>query len=306
VDSYLDHFLQYLTAAKRASTLTCKSYSEDIRQFLDFADESGITEPSAVTPAVLRRYLATLQQRDFAKASRARKVASLRSFFGFLARRRFIGQSPAAGLRAPKLDRKLPKFLRNDEIEALMAAPMRTGNDPALGARDVALLETLYASGMRAGELVKLNVHDIDVAQGIARVVGKGDKERIVLLGESAMTAIDRYMTEARGALIPEDRREPALFVNRFGGRLSDRGVRKIFDKYCSAASSSLKITPHVLRHSFATHLLANGADLRFVQELLGHSSVATTQIYTHVTPERLKNVYDHAHPRAIEVDDTA
>ncbi len=301
VDSYLDYFLQYLTAAKRASALTCKSYSEDIRQFLDFADENGIADPAAVTPALLRRYLATLQQREFAKASRARKVASLRSFFAFLARRRYIAQSPAAGLRAPKLDRKLPKFLRSDEIDALMAAPSRAGNDPNLAARDVALLEILYASGMRAGELVKLNVTDIDTGQGIARVVGKGDKERIVLLGETAMLAIEQYVGEARERLVPTGKREPALFVNRFGGRLSDRGVRKIFDKYCADASSTLKITPHVLRHSFATHLLANGADLRFVQELLGHSSVATTQIYTHVTPERLKAVYTKAHPRASE-----
>jgi integrase/recombinase XerC len=256
-----------------------------------------------VTPALLRKYLASMQERGLAKTSRARKVASLRSFFAFLARRNFVAQSPAAGLRAPKLDRKLPHFLRGDEIDALMTAPLQPDNNPDLGARDAAILETLYASGMRAGELVKLDIEDLDLPQGIAHVIGKGDKERIVLLGDSAVDAIAAYVENARGRLIPDKTAIPkgALFVNRFGRRISDRGVRKMFDKYCAAASANLKITPHVLRHTFATHLLAGGADLRFVQELLGHSSVATTQIYTHVTPERLKTVYDKAHPRARE-----
>ncbi|HEY3331383.1 MAG TPA: tyrosine recombinase XerC [Capsulimonadaceae bacterium] len=301
MDSYLDHFLIYLKAAKRASPYTCKSYSEDIRQFVDFAEAAGVSDPATVTPTLLRRYLADLAEREFAKASRARKVASIRSFFSFLVKRGYIPKSPAAGLRAPKLDQKLPKFLRGDEIESLMAAPLRTGNDPDLASRDVALLETLYAAGIRAGELVKLNVSDLDLSSGIARVVGKGDKERVVLIGDTAKLAIEAYLEGGRRNLIPDGRREDALFVNRFGGRLSDRGVRKIFDKYCAAVSATLKITPHVLRHSFATHLLANGADLRFVQELLGHSSVVTTQIYTHVTPERLKAVYTKAHPRASE-----
>jgi len=303
MDSYLDHFLQYLRTTRRASALTCKSYAEDLRQFIDFAMEQACEDPSSVTPALLRKYLGSMQQRGLAKTSRARKVASLRSFFGFLARRGFVAQSPAAGLRAPKLDRKLPKFLRGDEIDALMSAPLQDPIHPDLGSRDCAILETLYASGMRAGELVNLDIDDLDLSQGIARVVGKGNKERIVLLGESAVDAITAYIESARTRLIPaeEKQRKQPLFVNRFGGRISDRGVRKMFDKYCAAASATLKITPHVLRHSFATHLLAGGADLRFVQELLGHSSVATTQIYTHVTPERLKTVYDKAHPRAKE-----
>lgn len=300
MDSYLDHFLQYLQTTRRASPLTCKSYAEDLRQFIDFAAEQLCEDPAAVTPALLRKYLARLQADGLAKTSRARKVASLRSFFAFLARQGYIAQSPAAGLRAPKLDRRLPKFLRGDEIEALMRAPLQSEGAPELGVRDAALLETLYASGIRAAELVRLDIADVDLNEGTALVLGKGDKQRLVLLGKAAVDAIAAYLESGRPRLVAGPPAGP-LFVNRFGGRLSDRGVRKVFDKYCQAASAALKITPHVLRHSFATHLLAGGADLRFVQELLGHTSVATTQIYTHVTPERLKSVYDKAHPRARE-----
>ena len=297
MESHVDYFLEYLRSARGASALTCKAYGEDLAQFLDFVAENGVSDPSAVNPALLRKYAAVLQQRGLAKASRARKVASLRSFFGFLARRQIITNSPAAGLRAPRLDRKLPKFLRGDEIETLIAAPLLPGPTP-LGLRDVALLELLYASGMRAAELVGLNVDDIDYARGVASVTGKGNKQRIVMLGTQAKAAVEKYVAGARNELVG-NRKETALFVNRFGSRLSDRGVRMVFDKYCDQVSESLKITPHVMRHTFATHLLSNGADFRFVQELLGHSSVATTQIYTHVTPERLQAVYAASHPRA-------
>ncbi|MDR3709042.1 MAG: tyrosine recombinase [Capsulimonadaceae bacterium] len=301
MDSDLDHFLQYMSTVRRASPMTCKSYSEDLRQFIDFAIENGCGEAAGVTSTLLRAYLAVMQERGLAKTSRARKVASLRSFFAFLAKRRYIPNSPAAGLRAPKLSRGLPKFLRSDEIDILMSAPLRDGADPDLGARDVALLEMLYASGMRAGELVKLEIGDLDLNRGIARVIGKGDKERIVLLGDHAKTALATYLGPPRQRLVDacgDARKTRAVFVNRFGRKLSDRGVRLIFDKYCAQVSSTLKITPHVLRHTFATHLLAGGADLRFVQELLGHSSIVTTQIYTHVTPERLREVHARAHPR--------
>jgi integrase/recombinase XerC len=296
LESHIDHFLEYLRAAKGASEHTCKAYSEDLTQFAGFADEIGIADPAGVTSAHLRRYAAKIQQ-GLAKTSRARKIASLRSFFAFLARRSIIPASPAAGLRAPRLDRKLPKFLRGDEIEALLEAPIKNGVTP-LGLRDVALLELLYASGIRAAELVGLDTADLDIGRGVADVTGKGNKQRVVLLGNHARAAMERYLAEARPRLIGK-RKETAVFVNRFGGRLSDRSVRRLFDKYCEDVSDTLKITPHVMRHTFATHLLANGADLRFVQELLGHASVSTTQIYTHVTPERLRAVYTAAHPRA-------
>jgi integrase/recombinase XerC len=297
MDGYIDHYLQYLASVKQASALTIKSYAEDAQQLAAFADERGLTQPSDFTPAILREYLAHLGECGLSKATRARKTASLKSFFGFLARRGYLKISPAIGLRAPKLDKLLPKHLRSDEIEALMSAPFSHGASSSLAYRDAALLEILYASGMRASELVGLNVADLDLGQRFATVVGKGNKQRLVLMGDKAVSAIEEYLAKGRPALIPKDAKEPALFVNRFGRRISDRGVRKIFDKYCSDVSATLKITPHVLRHTFATDLLTGGADLRFVQELLGHSSIATTQIYTHVSVERLKSVYEKAHP---------
>ncbi|MGO8671826.1 MAG: tyrosine recombinase XerC [Capsulimonadaceae bacterium] len=314
MDNAIDQFLNAMSGLRGASLNTVKSYSEDLRQFAAFAEGRGVTDAGAVDIKLLRAFLYHLQEAGFAKASRARKSASLRSFFDYAASRGLVPHSPAAGLRGVKLDKRLPKYLRPDEVEALLQAP----DDTPLGLRDRALLETLYASGMRAGELVQLSLGDIDFAEGVVRVIGKGNKERVTLLGRHAVEALTHYLQEGRPQLKakapPQTRtRNPlvagryartavdaaALFVNRYGGRLSDRGVRQILDRHCAAASASLKITPHVLRHSFATHMLSNGADLRFVQELLGHSSLATTQIYTHVTTDRLKDVHKKAHPRA-------
>ena len=297
LESQIDAFLQSLTALKGASPHTVKAYAEDLAQFIAFTDAQGVTEATAVDTKLLRAYLQHMQLADLARASRARKTACLRSFFSYLTRQSLIPRSPAAGLRSVKQDKRLPKFLRTDEIEALMAAPDLS--EP-LGLRDLALLETLYASGMRAGELVSLLLPDVDFEAGVIRVVGKGQKERVTMLGRQAIAALNTYLREGRPPLVAtlgED--TGALFVNRYGGRLSDRGVRKLFTRYCDKAAMRLKITPHVLRHSFATHLLMGGADLRLVQELLGHSSIATTQIYTHVTTERLQDVYKKAHPRA-------
>ncbi len=292
-----DAFLHHIEAVKGASAHTVKAYAEDLGQFIEYAETQGVTDIHAVSPPLLRDFLAHLQSLNLARASRARKTATLRSFFAYLAKQSLLPRSPAAGLRSLKTERRLPKFLRSDEMEALLAAP-----DAAtpLGLRDRALLETLYASGMRAGELVTLCLADVDYDEGVIRVIGKGDKERMTLLGRQAVFALQRYVRKGRPALISIAGEDcGALFVNRYGGRLSDRGVRKLFDRYCAAASTHLKITPHVLRHTFATHLLSNGADLRLIQELLGHASVATTQMYTHVTTERLQEVYEKAHPRA-------
>ena len=297
IEAYGDGFLNFLETMQGASPNTIKAYAEDLRQFTDFAQTQGITDIHAITTALLRAFLASLEAQNLARASRARKTASLRSFFTYLTRQSILPRSPAAGLRTIKQERRLPKFLRSDEIETLLAAP---NSENPLGLRDRALLETLYASGMRAGELVTLTVSDVDYDEGIIRVIGKGNKERVTLLGRQAVFALQRYLRKGRPELIlkaAED--DGALFVNRYGKRLSDRGVRKLFDRYCCKASTHLKITPHVMRHTFATHLLSNGADLRLIQELLGHASVATTQMYTHVTTERLQEVYANAHPRA-------
>ncbi len=297
IEACRDLFLSAQSDLKGASPHTVKAYAEDLRQFVEFAAARGVTDIHAVDASLLRAYLAEMQSRNLARASRARKTAALRSFFSHLARHSLIARSPAVGLRTVKQERRLPKFLRPDEVDALLAAPDLT---KPLGLRDRALLETLYASGMRAGELAALSVNDINYDEGVIRVIGKGNKERVTLLGRDAVFALQRYLRKGRPALLMLAAADDgALFVNRYGERLSDRGIRKLFDRYCTQASTHLKITPHVLRHTFATHLLSNGADLRVIQELLGHASVATTQMYTHVTTERLQEVYAQAHPRA-------
>ena len=297
IETCRDAFLQHMEAVKGASVHTVKAYAEDLSQLIEFAETQGITDVHAVDSTLLRSFLAYLQSLGLARASRARKTATLRSFFSYLARQSLLPRSPAVGLRSVKTERRLPKYLRSDEMEALLAAPAA---ETALGLRDRALLETLYATGMRAGELVALCLSDVDYDEGVIRVIGKGNKERMTLLGRQAVFALQRYVRKGRPELLLNaDKDDGALFVNRYGGRLSDRGVRKLFDRYCDAASTHLKITPHVLRHTFATHLLSNGADLRLIQELLGHASLATTQMYTHVSTERLQEVYAQAHPRA-------
>lgn len=304
IEACIDAFLNHLAGVQGASGHTVKAYAEDLGQFVGWAEAQGVTDVEAVDAKVLRAYLLHLQQEGLARASRARKTATLRSFFAYLARQSVVGQSPAVGLRSPRRERRLPKFLRTEEMEALLAAP---DLGKPIGLRDRALLETLYASGMRAGELVRLGVTDVDFDEGVIRVIGKGNKERVTLIGREAVQALMRYLRKGRPDLVKgigED--GGALFVNCYGARLSDRGVRKLFDRYCTQASTTLKITPHVLRHTFATHLLSRGADLRFVQELLGHASVGTTQMYTHVTTERLQEVYAKAHPRAKEEPEQA
>ena len=297
IETCRDAFLQHMESVKGASVHTVKAYAEDLSQLIEFAETQGITDVHAVDSTLLRSFLAYLQSLGLARASRARKTATLRSFFSYLARQSLLPRSPAVGLRSVKTERRLPKYLRSDEMEALLAAPAA---ETALGLRDRALLETLYATGMRAGELVALCLSDVDYDEGVIRVIGKGNKERMTLLGRQAVFALQRYVRKGRPELLLNaEKDDGALFVNRYGGRLSDRGVRKLFDRYCDAASTHLKITPHVLRHTFATHLLSNGADLRLIQELLGHASLATTQMYTHVSTERLQEVYAQAHPRA-------
>ena len=298
IETDIDAFLQTMGGLRGASVHTVKAYSEDLSQFAGYAETHGVTNAEDVDVRFLRNYLQHLHQRNLARASRARKTATLRSFFSYLVKQGRIPQSPAATLRTVKREQRLPKFLREEEIESLMSAP----DESPLGLRDRALLETLYASGMRAAELAGIAIRDVDFAEGFIRVIGKGNKERVTLIGRAAEEALQRYLKVGRPVLvaaIPNDDR--ALFVNRYGKRISDRGVRKIFDRYCTAVSTTLKITPHVLRHTFATHLLSNGADLRLVQELLGHASLATTQLYTHVTTERLQEVHRKAHPRAGE-----
>lgn len=296
----VDRFIEYMRTIRNSSEHTVSGYSSDISQFISFLEEQEIpTSPREIDSRIIRRYLARLQISGIGKASSARKLASLRAFFKYLLRKGLIDINPAAGTPSPKLDKRLPKFLRPEQIEALM---MRPDEKTPLGLRDAAILETLYATGVRVSELEGMDLGDLDLKSGEVKVLGKGSKERIVLLGRAALDAIASYYESARSLLLTTDTlTERAVFLNSRGGRLTSRSIRRLVDRYFSEVSSELKISPHVLRHTFATHMLENGADLRSIQELLGHSSVSTTQIYAHVTRERLKKVYDSAHPRALE-----
>ncbi|MEP6754667.1 MAG: tyrosine recombinase XerC [Chthonomonadales bacterium] len=298
IESVIQRYLESRRITGSAATRTRLAYHSDLMQLAEFARKRNVVSLKLVDTAFLRAFFATFGADSFARSTVARKQASVRSLFRWARRQGLVENDPTRGLFSPRQPHKLPKFLRTAEIDALMLAP----DESPAGRRDRAMLELLYASGIRAGELVQLDASDLYLDSGELRIRnGKGGKERIALLGRAAQEAIADYLTLGRTELAAKCKSgvSNALFLNKFGERLSDRGVRRTFDKYMSVVGERLKITPHVLRHSFATHLLENGADLRSVQELLGHANLATTQIYTHVTTERLKRVYDEAHPRA-------
>lgn len=303
MNDVLAGFLQFLRLAKGASSHTVRAYRADLAQFLGFVE----TDPelkgalNGLERKHLRAYLAGLQQEDYKRSSLARKLASLRAFCRWAKRQAYIEGDPTVGLVTIKQEERLPQFLRLHEVETLLDAPDSTTAD---GLRDKALMELLYASGIRAGEAHDLDIADLDLDAEEVRIRhGKGDKERIAMMGRPAVEAMRAYLQEGRTELAERNdgKPDPAVFLNKFGRRLSDRGIRRTFDKYFRIASERLKTTPHTLRHSFATHLLNNGADLRAVQELLGHAHLVTTQIYTHVTTERMKEVYQKAHPLSEE-----
>ncbi len=304
LNDVLTGFLQYLKLAKNASAHTVRAYRADIAQFLGFVSEHPELGPDRFRNTArthVRAFLSGLQQGDYRRSSLARKLASLRAFCRWALHNAYLEADPTIGLTAIKQEERLPGFLRMREVETLLSAP-----DPltAEGQRARALMELLYASGIRAGEAHNLNVEDLDLEEKEVRIHhGKGDKDRIALLGDSAAEALQVYLQNGRKWLASRHTGIPdnALFLNRSGSRLSDRGIRRTFDRYFRAASDRLKITPHTLRHTFATHLLNNGADLRSVQELLGHAHLITTQVYTHVTTEHMREVYEQSHPRAEE-----
>ena len=289
IDRYVEKFIRYLDIERNASKHTLINYSVDLKSLSEFLKEEPIEKVDYVS---LRRYLAHVKELSLSKVSIARKIASIRSFFKFLFREGIIKNNPASSLSTPKRDKHLPKFLDEKEIVLLLESPDKEGE---AGLRDRAILETLYSTGIRVSELVGLNMDHIDQIGGIIKVYGKGKKERIVPIGERALQAIRDYLKARR----PVAKETKALFFNKNGGRLTDRSIRRIINKYIIKASIQQKISPHTLRHSFATHMLDHGADLRSVQELLGHANLSTTQIYTHITTERLKSAYTKAHPRA-------
>jgi integrase/recombinase XerC len=299
MEAALADFLRHLALEKNASAYTVKSYREDLTQAIDFLrTRLGLEHPGPdrITTRLLRAYLAWLHEQGYAKATIARRMAAVRSLCRFLCRQGVLTANPTDGLRSPRQDKKLPHFLTAEDVLRLLDAPAVAD---ILGLRDRAILETLYSAGLRVSELTGLNVEDLDISEGIATVRGKGRKERLVLLGPQALEALRAWL-HGRDAVAPgRAAAQPAVFLNRNGTRLSSRSVGRLLEKYLKQAGLDPRTSPHTLRHSFATHLLNNGADIRSVQELLGHRSLGTTQIYTHLTTQRLQESYEKAHPRA-------
>jgi tyrosine recombinase XerC len=328
-------FLNYLKHERHFSPHTAKCYGADLRQFCAFlaSDGTSIVTPLrsgsqtqtafrtentlgsntptaavaetvtdltqrllSVTAEDVQSLLAHLGQQNYSKSTVARKLATLRSFYKFCVRRSYLKANPLATIRMPKQEKRLPKFLTVAEINQLLQTP-----DPTtmLGARDRAMLEVMYSTGIRVSELVALNVDDVDFTSQLVRVLGKGKKQRNAPIGPTALGAISRYIELRRADVRSSTFDQTALFVNKHGQRLSTRSVRRKLDKYLAMSGLDPSISPHTLRHSFATHMLEKGADLRSVQELLGHQSISTTQVYTHLTAERMKKSYDESHPRA-------
>ncbi len=282
-------FLEYLAVERGASPHTLRSYAADLREFRRFLDGRSVADVRKVDVRLIRAYLAALHERRLSKATVARKLASIRSWLRFLTRRGMIAFNPGRQVRSPRLGRRLPSFLPKDEATGLLdQAP----EDSEPGWRDHALLELLYATGLRVAECCGLDRNDLDRGQGTVRVLGKGNKERVVPVGETALDAVEAYLRLRGDGVGP-------LFRNVRGGRLTVRSVHRIVKARARLAGISQRVTPHTLRHTFATHMLGEGADLRLIQELLGHSRLSTTQRYTHVSPEQLMKVYDKAHPRA-------
>lgn len=287
---FIEKFEKYLDIEKNYSVHTLRGYRSDLRELAEFLKDK---EPGEITHLDLRRFLAELKRRKCAKRTVVRKLGAVRSFFRFLFREKYIRTNPANSIFTPKLDRRLPEFLDEEKTIKLITSP-ETGN--AAGLRDRAILEVLYSTGMRVSELVGLSIEDVDLIAGAAKVRGKGKRERITLLGSQAQQAIRNYLQKRPAVLSASS---GPLFLNKSGKRLSDRSVRRIMEKYVRKCSIEQKISPHSIRHSFATHLLNNGADLRSVQELLGHKNLSTTQIYTHLSSQRIREMYSKAHPRA-------
>lgn len=286
MDRYIEKYLRYLEIEKNYSEHTIINYRKDLNEFKSFVGEK---ELESVDYLALRKFLGLLKEKKLSSRSISRKLSCLRSFYRFLNREGFLKSDPTSSISSPKLDKHLPIFLTEGEIVKLIDSP---DTSKILGLRDKAIMETFYSTGMRISELVGLSLENIDFIGGVVKVFGKGKKERLVPIGDKALDAIRQYLAKRKETT-------QAAFLNKNGKRITTRGVRLVIDKYIKLTSLRDDISPHSLRHSFATHLLNRGADLRCVQELLGHANLSTTQIYTHLTTDKLKSIYDKAHPRA-------
>lgn len=289
IEELLEAYVRYLVAEKNLSQYTLRNYRSDLGDFFAHLEEKGI-DPLQTNRHDMRQYLVALRDRGIATASVTRKVSTIRSFYKFLVREEKVESSPITGVVAPKKEKRLPNVLRKDDLQAIIEAARE---ETPQGVRNRAILELMYAAGVRLSEVVGLDVRHADLGERLVLVRGKGNKERIVLYGDPADRALRRYLTDARPQLARPD--EQALFVNRHGTRLSGRSIQQIVRKHALKAGLDQRIYPHLLRHSFATHLLDGGAELRVVQELLGHASASTTQIYTHVTEERQREAMEQA-----------
>jgi integrase/recombinase XerD len=295
MESLIQEFIDYLGHEKGLASNTLESYSRDLKQYYGFLSGDTSASLENASQSTIVAYLMYLRKQGKATATIARRLAALKAFYQFLVKENYVTSDPTDDLSSPKLERKLPRVLTVDEVERLLNQPDLS--TPS-GKRDKAMLELLYATGIRVSELVNLNILDVDLKEGFVRCMGKGSKERVVPMGDIAVSALRAYLEGARSKLVA-DAKERAVFVNHHGKRLTRQGFWKIVKKYATQAQIRKEITPHTLRHSFATHLLENGADIRAVQEMLGHADISTTQIYTHVTKDRLKDVYAKSHPRA-------
>ncbi|MDF2546440.1 MAG: site-specific tyrosine recombinase XerD [Anaerosolibacter sp.] len=291
----LGAFIDYLANVKELSRNTLDSYKRDISQYISFLDERNIDDIQYTNKTTIITYLLYMQKNGKATSTISRNLASIRSFYQFLLNEKYIDRDPTINLESPKSEKKLPSVLTLNEVELLLTQP-NEGNEK--GIRDKAMLELLYATGIRVSELVSLNYCDLNLDMGYIKCKNSGTKERIIPIGSMARKAVERFIKECRFSLV-RDESEQALFVNYHGTRLTRQGFWKIIKMYTQKAKIGKKITPHTLRHSFATHLLQNGADLRSVQEMLGHSDISTTQIYTQITKNKIKEVYNKTHPRA-------
>lgn len=291
---HLDEFLYHLAVERGLTENTLVSYRADISAYLDFLRKRKVASLDQADKDTVMAYLYTLQMKGRSSATVSRHLAALRSFFRFLVREGTLAKDPTADLESPKQHQKLPRVLNAEEVDLLLGQPM--SGEPC-GVRDKAMLELLYATGIRVTELISLDLEHIHIDNGFIRCYGKGKKERMVPLGDVAARCLQEYLDRGRPKLMRD--KNQAFFVNQHGRRLTRQGFWKILRKYAKSAGITKEVSPHTIRHSFATHLLENGADIRSVQEMLGHSDISTTQIYTHLTKNKLKEIYDRTHPRA-------
>ncbi len=296
MDKWIKEFLYFLDVEKGLAKNTLESYGRDLKSFHTFINQNGQKSLLEISRSDITSYLLYLQKKGRATSTISRNLASIRSFYHFLLNEQALVKDPSSNLESPKQEKKLPEILSVSEVDLLLSQP---DTSETTGIRDKSMLELIYATGVRVSEIIDLNMEDINIENGYIRCRGKGNKERIVPLGKVAIKNTKVYLETARCKLVKNNNSEEAFYVNHHGKRLTRQGFWKIIKKYAKKANLEGKITPHTLRHSFATHLLENGADLRSVQEMLGHADISTTQIYTHVTQKKLKGVYEKTHPRA-------